>query len=126
MTDEQKYRLKPAAGRIAVKIENYESKAGLVLVGDSHNPKPTVGTVTEVCDEYTIGDDDPDEDPYEPLYKVGDVVIFGKFTGSKVQVGRDTYVLLRESEILARLIPDEQGVEARDVRISPVGVIDVD
>jgi chaperonin GroES len=119
---DEKFRLKPAAGRVAIKVENYESKAGLVLVGDSHNPKPTVGTVSEVCDEYTVGDD-PDEDPYEALYKVGDVVIFGKFTGTKIQVGRDTYILLRESEILARLIPDEQGVEARDVRIAP-GVAD--
>ena len=104
--EKEKFLLKPSAGRIAIRLKDIEreTKSGLVLLGDSHSPKPVVGTVVAVCEEYEL-----DDEEYEPLYKVGDIVVFGKYTGTRIQVGRDTYIILRENDILARLVPRGEG-----------------
>ena len=39
----------------------------------------------------------------KPDVKKGDVVLFGKYAGSDVEVGGTEYKILRESEILAKL-----------------------
>ncbi len=106
---EDKYILRPSAGRIAIKVKEIEreTKSGIVLLSDSHAPKPVVGTVVAVCDEYELENED-----YDPLFKVGDIVIFGKYIGTRVQVDREIFIILRESDILARLVPsDGTGLE---------------
>lgn len=112
-----KYKLFPASGRIAIKVEDIEreTKQGIILLSDSHAPKPTVGTVVAVCEEYELDGED-----YEPLYKIGDVVIFGKYTGTKVQVDRDSYIILRENDIMARLVPSDapEAVDRGKVRVN--------
>lgn len=97
-----RFILKPTAGRVTVRVKDVdkETKSGLILVGSTHEPKPTTGIVDEVCDEY-----EQDLEDYTPLFAKGDLVVFGKFTGTKVQIGRETYIILRESEIVGRLIP---------------------
>lgn len=103
---EEKFTLQPAAGRIAIKLKDIEreTKTGIVLISDSHAPKPVVGTVVAVCKSY-----DHDNVEYEPLYPVGSIVIFGKYVGTRLQVGRETYIILNEGNILAQLLPPGQG-----------------
>lgn len=122
MTDEapekaERFILKPSAGRITVKVKDVEkeTKSGLILVGTSHEPKPTTGVVEEVCDDYELDGED-----YDPLYKKGDIIIFGKFTGSRVQVDRDTFIILKEADILGRLIPsnDPEAVSRDKVKVN--------
>ena len=112
-----RYILKPSAGRIVVRVESVDrkTKSGLILLSDSHAPKPTVGEVVEVCDEYEIEDQD-----YDPLYQKGDLVIFGKFTGTKVKVGDDEFIILQENNILGRLIPSDkpEAVSRAKVRVN--------
>lgn len=113
----ERFILKPAAGRITVRVKDVEkeTKSGLILVGSSHEPKPTTGVVEEVCDQYELDDED-----YDPLYQKGDIIIFGKFSGSRVQVGRETYIILSEKDILGRLIPSNspEAVERDKVKVN--------
>jgi chaperonin GroES len=88
------------------------------LVGTSHAEKPVMGIVVAVADEY-----EQDGEDFEPLFAKGDVVLFGKFTGSRVTLDRKTYIILRENDVLARLMPDdsEDAVEGRKVKINDRG-----
>jgi len=116
-TQAERFILKPTSGRITVRVKDVEkeTKSGLILMGSSHADKPTTGVVDEVCDEYQLDGED-----YEPLFKKGDLVVFGKFTGTKVQIGRETYIILRESEIVGRLIPSNapDAVERDKVKVN--------
>lgn len=102
--EDEKFKLYPASGRVAVKLKDIErtTKSGITLISDASAPKPSVGTVAAVCKEYELEGED-----YEPLYPIGSIVIFGKYTGTRLQVGRDTYIVMRESDILAELVASE-------------------
>lgn len=116
----QRFALKPMPGRIAVQVEEPEkvTKSGIILVGTSHAEKPVMGVVVAVCDEY-----EQDGEEFEPLFQKGDVVLFGKFTGSKVTLDRKSYIILRENDVLAKLLPDDSAdaVEGRKVKINAAG-----
>lgn len=106
---DQKYVVVPSPGKIVVKLEEVatQTKSGLFLVGTSHEPPPTVGTITAVAPEAAASTDpDTDLEDTAPFYKVGDIVVFGKFVGSRLRVDRDTFIILREGDVLAVLIPD--------------------
>ncbi len=114
---EKKYKLQPAPGRIAVqtsKISEEISEGGIIL-GSYGNQIPTVGKVIANCAEY-----EQDGENFDPLYSIGDIVVFGKYTGTAITVGRETILLLRESDILCRLSEseDEDAVAVRRVKIS--------
>lgn len=111
----QKYSVKPMPGRVAVKIEGdlTETKTGIILVGTSHQDRPTTGEIVAVSDSY-----EQDGEDYDPLFKLGDIVVFGKYTGTKVRIGQDNVIVLRENDILCKLIHDADGVEAEKVKVT--------
>lgn len=115
--EEEKFKLYPSSGRVAVKLKDIErtTKSGIVLLSDASAPKPSVGTVAAVCKEYELEGED-----YEPLYPIGSIVIFGKYTGTRLSVGRDTYIVMRESDILAELVASEgtEIVSSTKVKVS--------
>lgn len=97
----------PMPGKIAVLVETKDeiTPAGLYIPEDSartiHESRATQGTVV------AIGEEDPDdlESPPSRL-KVGDVVIFGKYAGTKVtyKPNRETkqaVIIMGERDILA-------------------------
>lgn len=43
-----------------------------------------------------------------PKVKVGDVIIFGKYSGAKILVEGVEHLLMREDEILAIVVPDKK------------------
>jgi chaperonin GroES len=94
-------KLKPLDDRIVVEpVEAEERTAGGIVLPDSAKEKPQRGTVLAVgpgklLDSGKRGD---------VAVAVGDQVIYGKYSGSEVEVdGRDLKIL-RESEILAKVI----------------------
>lgn len=117
MSQEKKYKLQPAPGRIAVqtsKMSEEVSEGGIIL-STYGNQVPTVGKVVANCAEY-----EQDGESFDPLYAVGDIVVFGKYTGTAITVGRETVLLLREADILCRLAESdsEDAVAIRKVKIS--------
>lgn len=111
---ETKYKLKPAPGRIAIKVEDRKkmSDGGIWLADAVVQDKPTVGMVVEICDQYAL-----DGETYDPIYRRGDTVLFGRYTGTTITFGSDKIILLKENDVLCRLIPDDAGEDTRDIKV---------
>lgn len=90
-------KLKPLDDRVVVKpLEAEEKTAGGIVLPDSAKEKPQMGKVIEVgpgklLDNGTRG---------EMAVKKNDQVIYGKYTGSEVEIDGKELKILREGEIL--------------------------
>ncbi len=91
-------KLKPLYDRVVIKREDEEktTAGGIVLPGSS-TEKPSQGTVVAVG----AGKLDKHGEARSLQVKVGDKVLFGKYTGSEVKVDGVDYVIMREEEIFA-------------------------
>ena len=85
--------VKPLADRVLVEPAAAEQKtAGGIIIPDTAKEKPQKGTVV------AIGTGKKDE----PLtVKVGDKVLYGKYSGTEINVEGKDYLIMRESDILA-------------------------
>src|ERR1700761_43171 len=92
--------LKPLDDRVVVEPTEAEEKtAGGILLPDTAKQKPQQGKVIAVgpgklSDKGTR---------LALAVKVGDVVLFGKYSGSDVEVNGKEYKIVRESEILGKV-----------------------
>lgn len=92
--------LRPLDDRVVLKVLDAEDKtAGGILLPDSAQEKPQRGKVTAVG-EGRLGKDGK---RMKLDVKKGDLVLFGKYAGSDVQVDGEDLKILRESEILAKV-----------------------
>lgn len=94
--------LRPIQDKVVVKQREADSVSpgGIVIAGKQQ--KPMKGDVVAVGPGRYIGDHF-----IENTLKVGDVVLFGKNAGEEVEVDDDTFVVIREREILATLTEDQ-------------------
>ena len=76
-----------------------EKTASGLLLPDSAKEKPTKGKVIAVGP----GKQDKNGKAQETGIRVGDVVYYGKYSGSDVEVDREKFVILRESDVLGVL-----------------------
>lgn len=106
MLPENNVTVKPASGKIAIRPwdDPERSKGGLWLVHNPNEAKPVVGEVIAICEPYAV-----DGQPYDPLFKVGDIVVFGKYSGSEVKIGRTSVIILKEIDILCTLTWPQDG-----------------
>ncbi|MCC6690318.1 MAG: co-chaperone GroES [Bacteroidia bacterium] len=92
-----KVNIKPIAGtqnRIVVEASEAESKtASGIIIPDTAKEKPQKGKVVSVSEL--------DEKGNKPTVKVGDIVLYGKYAGTEVQVDGKEYLIMRESDIFA-------------------------
>ncbi len=95
-----KTRVRPLEDRVLVRPQVAEDRttSGIYLP-DTAKEKPMQGTVISVG-PGKINDDDK-RTPLE--VKAGDVVVYGKYSGTEVDLDGEKLVLLRESELLAKL-----------------------
>lgn len=90
--------LRPLHDRVIVKREEEETKTagGIVLPGNAAE-KPSRGVVLAVGRGKILENGD-----VRPLdLKVGDRVLFGKYSGSEVKVDGDDVLVMREDEVMA-------------------------
>jgi chaperonin GroES len=93
-----KINLKPLADRVIVKPSEAEEKTkGGIILPDTAKEKPIEGTLV------AIGPGKVAEDGkiVKPEVKVGDKVLYGKYSGTEVTVEGETYLIMRESDIFA-------------------------
>jgi chaperonin GroES len=93
-----KLQLKPLADRVVVKkLEAEEKTAGGIVLPDSAKEKPQQAEV------LAIGPGKIDEKgARQPMeVKVGDKVLFAKYSGTEVKIEGTEYVILAERDILA-------------------------
>jgi len=91
-------KLKPLHDRIIVEAAEKESKsAGGIILPDSAQEKPQKGKVLAVGPGKML-----DSGKLAPMdVKVGETVLYGKYSGTEVTVEGTDYVILRAEDILA-------------------------
>ena len=87
--------IKPLADRVIVKPADAEQTTkGGIIIPDTAKEKPQKGTVV------AAGPGKKDE---PVTVKVGDTVLYGKYSGTEISVEGSDYLIMRESDILAVL-----------------------
>ena len=88
-----KINIKPLADRVLVEPSAAEEKtSGGIIIPDTAKEKPQKGTVV------AVGTGKKDE----PMtVKVGDKVLYGKYSGTEINVEGKDYLIMRESDIFA-------------------------
>jgi len=83
----------PLHDRVIVKpAEKAEKTAGGIIIPDTAQDKPQQGEVV------AVGNGRKDE---SMTVKVGDIVLFGKYGGTEIELDGDKFLLLKESDIFA-------------------------
>ncbi len=90
--------LKPLADRVVIKPSPAEEKTkGGIILPDTAKEKPVVGEVVAVGP----GKVTDDGKKVAPEVKVGDKVLYGKYSGTEVTVEGSEYLIMREADIFA-------------------------
>ena len=90
-------KVKPLADRVVVKpLEEAEQMRGGLYIPDTAKEKPQQGEVVAVGPGKV-----EDGKRVEMELKVGDKVLYGKYSGTEVTVDEGTFLILRESDVLA-------------------------
>ena len=91
--------LQPLGDRVIIEpAEKEETTASGIILTDSAQEKPQRGKVIAVGrGHYENGQF------VEMEVKEGDIVIYGKYSGSEVKIEESAYLIMKESEILAKL-----------------------
>jgi chaperonin GroES len=90
-------KLRPLQDRILVKrVEEETTTKGGIIIPDSAKEKPAEGKVVAVGNGK-VGDDGK-RIPLE--IKTGDLILFGKYSGSEVKIDGIEYLIMREDDIL--------------------------
>ncbi len=96
-----KIKLRPLDDRVVVEpIEAEETTSGGIVLPDTAKEKPQRGTVIAVGPGKLLDSGQR----AELSVSVGDEVIYGKYGGSDVEVNGEDVKILRESDILAKVI----------------------
>lgn len=91
--------IKPLADRVIVKPAEKETMKGGIIIPDTAKEKPQQGTIVAVG-PGAISDGG---ERVTPEVKKGDTVLYGKYSGTEVNVDGVDYLILRESDVLAIL-----------------------
>ncbi|HXU89739.1 MAG TPA: co-chaperone GroES [Methylomirabilota bacterium] len=92
--------LRPLYDRVLVKrLEEGDAKRGSILIPDTAKEKPQEGEVIAVGTGTVT-----DEGKHRPLaVKQGDRILFGKYSGSEVQLDGQDYLIMKEEDVLGVL-----------------------
>jgi chaperonin GroES len=92
--------LRPLHDRLIVKrLEEEKKSAGGILIPDSAAEKPSKGEVIAVGP----GKRTDDGKIHALDLKVGDKILFGKYSGTEVKVDGSDYLVMREDDVMAVL-----------------------
>jgi len=93
-------KLKPLADRVVVKPAEAEEKtAGGIILPDTVKEKPVEGTIV-AAGPGKVADDGK---AIKMEVKVGDKVLYGKYSGTEVTINGEEYLIMRESDIFGIL-----------------------
>ncbi len=92
-----KLSIKPIAGtqnRVVVEPAMAEEKtASGLIIPDTAKEKPQQGKVVSISEV--------DEKGNKPAVRVGDKVLYGKYSGTEISIDGKEYLIMRESDIFA-------------------------
>ena len=89
--------IRPLQDRVLIRREEEETKSsGGIILTPSAQEKPSQGKVVAVGNGKKL--DDGTTQPMD--VKVGDKVLFGKFSGSEIKAGDEDLLMMREDDIM--------------------------
>ncbi len=96
---EKKSKIRPLHDRVLVKRLNEEEKTkGGIIIPDSAKEKPQVGKVV------AVGKGRIDDGQVIPLdVKIGDKILFTKYSGNEVKFDGEEHLIMKEEDILGIL-----------------------
>ena len=91
-------KIRPLYDRVVVKrMEEERTSPGGIVIPDNATEKPMKGEVLAVGDGRVM-----DDGTVRPVtVKVGETVLFGKYSGTEVRLDGDDLVVMREDDIMA-------------------------
>ena len=93
-------KFRPLHDRVVVRrVDSDEKTKGGIIIPDTAKEKPQKGKV------IAVGEGARDKDGKRiPLdLAAGDTVIFGKYSGSEIKVDGKEYLIMHESDVMAKL-----------------------
>src|SRR5580700_10134364 len=95
--------IRPLYDRIVVKrIEEQETTRNGIVIPDSAKEKPQEGEVLAVGRGKRL----EDGQMVDLDVKAGDRILFGKYSGSEIELDGVSYIIMREDDVLGILTPD--------------------
>jgi len=93
-------KIRPLHDRVIVKrLEEEKTSPGGIVIPDSAAEKPVRGEIVAAGNGKVL-----DNGSVRPLdVKVGDKILFGKYSGTEVKVDGVDYLVMREDDIVAVL-----------------------
>jgi chaperonin GroES len=81
------------------RLEEKEAKKGGIIIPDTAKEKPQEGEIIAVGPGKVT-----ENGKLQPMsVKVGDKILFGKWSGSEVKLGEEEYLIMKEEDILGVL-----------------------
>ena len=94
-----KLKVYPLADRVAIRpMEETETMKGGLYIPDTAKEKPTQGEV------IAVGPGRREKGDVVPMeLKVGDRVVYGKYSGTQVELEGEEIILIKEADVIAKL-----------------------
>jgi chaperonin GroES len=111
-------KLQPLHDRIiAVPVAQEDRTAGGIILPDTAKEKPAKATVIAVGPGKLL-----DSGKLAPMdVKVGDTVLYGKYSGTEVTVDGKEYVILRQDDVLATVEGEKSAKSTKTTKRETVG-----
>jgi chaperonin GroES len=91
-------KIKPLGDRVVIKPSPAEEKSrGGIILPDTAKEKPVIGEIVAIG----TGKVTDDGKKIAPEVKVGDKVLYGKYSGTEVTIDGVEYLIMREADIFA-------------------------
>jgi chaperonin GroES len=101
--------LQPLGDRLIVEVlEEEETTTSGIVLPDTAKEKPQRGRVLAVGP----GPRDEDGEFIKMDLEPSDEVIFSKYGGTEIKIGTEEYLILRESDVLAKVVGDREPAGA--------------
>ena len=98
--------LQPLGDRLIVEaLDEEETTASGIVLPDTAKEKPQRGRVLAVGP----GPRDEDGEYVKMDLEPGDEIIFSKYGGTDIKLGTDEYLILRESDVLAKVVAETKA-----------------
>jgi chaperonin GroES len=98
-SSKSKVKIFPLADRVAIRpLEETETMKGGLYIPDTAKEKPIQGAV------IAVGTGRREKGELVPMeLKVGDRVVYGKYSGTQVELDGEEIILIKESDVIAKL-----------------------
>ena len=94
-------RFRPLSDRVVVRrVKEEEKSSGGIIIPDTAQEKPQEGEIVAVGP----GALDDNGNRIAPEVKAGDIVLFGKWSGTEVKLDGEEILIMKESDIMGVLV----------------------